>query len=105
MFVPGNNPGMMADAHIYGPDSIMLDLEDSVTMAEKDAARLLVYNALRSIDFGDTEIETLNGFLTDELGRIPEEHSTFDVEAKGYVFHVCGVRNGVIGKVRVKKIE
>ena len=26
MFVPGNNPGMMADAHIYGPDSIMLDL-------------------------------------------------------------------------------
>ena len=37
---------MMADAHIYGPDSIMLDLEDSVTMAEKDAARLLVYTSL-----------------------------------------------------------
>jgi len=56
MFVPGNNPGMMADAHIYGPDSIMLDLEDSVTMAEKDAARLLVYNALKSIDYGTTEM-------------------------------------------------
>ena len=56
MFVPGNNPGMMADAHIYGPDSIMLDLEDSVTMAEKDAARLLVYNALKSIDYGGTEM-------------------------------------------------
>ena len=56
MFVPGNNPGMMADAHIYGPDSIMLDLEDSVTMAEKDAARLLVYNALKTIDYGDTEM-------------------------------------------------
>ena len=56
MFVPGNNPGMMADAHIYGPDSIMLDLEDSVTMAEKDTARLLVYNALKSIDYGDTEM-------------------------------------------------
>ena len=40
MFVPGNNPGMMQDAYIYHPDSIMLDLEDSVTMAEKDAARL-----------------------------------------------------------------
>ena len=49
MFVPGNNPGMMADAHIYGPDSIMLDLEDSVTMAEKDAARLLVYEILRTL--------------------------------------------------------
>lgn len=56
MFVPGNNPGMMADAHIYGPDSIMLDLEDSVTMAEKDSARNLVYNALKSIDYGDTEM-------------------------------------------------
>ena len=56
MFVPGNNPGMMADAHIYGPDSIMLDLEDSVTMAEKDTARLLGYNALKSIDYGDTEM-------------------------------------------------
>ena len=50
MFVPGNNPGMMQDAYIYRPDSIMLDLEDSVTMAEKDAARLLVYNALKTID-------------------------------------------------------
>jgi len=56
MFVPGNNPGMMADAHIYGPDSIMLDLEDSVTITEKDTARLLVYNALKTIDYGDTEM-------------------------------------------------
>ena len=56
MFVPGNNPGMMQDAFIYGPDSIMLDLEDSVTMAEKDTARLLVHNALISIDSGTTEM-------------------------------------------------
>ncbi len=56
MFVPGNNPAMMQDAFIYGPDSIMLDLEDSVTMAEKDAARLLVHNALKTIDYGDTEM-------------------------------------------------
>ena len=56
MFVPGNNPGMMADAYIYGPDSIMLDLEDSVTMAEKDTARLLVHNALKTIDYGATEM-------------------------------------------------
>ena len=56
MFVPGNNPAMMQDAFIYGPDSIMLDLEDSVTMTEKDAARLLVYKALRTIDYGGTEM-------------------------------------------------
>ena len=36
MFVPGNNPGMIRDAHIYGADSIMFDLEDSVAYTEKD---------------------------------------------------------------------
>ena len=69
MFVPGNNPGMMADAHIYGPDSIMLDLEDSVTMAEKDAARLLVYNALKSIDYGTTEMVVRINPLNTPYGR------------------------------------
>ena len=69
MFVPGNNPGMMADAHIYGPDSIMLDLEDSVTMAEKDAARLLVHNALKSIDFGGTEMVVRINPLSTPYGR------------------------------------
>ena len=56
MFVPGNNPAMMQDAYIYGPDSIRLDLEDSVSTAEKDTARLLDYNALKTIDYGDTEM-------------------------------------------------
>ncbi len=69
MFVPGNNPGMMADAHIYGPDSIMLDLEDSVTLAEKDAARLLVYNALKSIDYGSTEMVVRINPLNTPFGR------------------------------------
>ncbi len=69
MFVPGNNPGMMQDAYIYGADSIMLDLEDSVTMTEKDAARLLVYNALRSIDYGQTEMVVRINPLSTPYGR------------------------------------
>ena len=69
MFVPGNNPGMMADAHIYGPDSIMLDLEDSVTLAEKDAARLLVYHALQSVDYGNTETVVRINPLNTPFGR------------------------------------
>ena len=55
MFIPGNNPGMIRDANIYGADSIMFDLEDSVAYTEKDAARLLVYNALKTLDFGSKE--------------------------------------------------
>ena len=34
MFIPGNNPGMIRDANIYGADSIMFDLEDSVAYTE-----------------------------------------------------------------------
>lgn len=35
MFIPGNNPGMIRDANIYGADSIMFDLEDSVAYTER----------------------------------------------------------------------
>lgn len=56
MFVPGNNPAMVKDAGIYGADSIIFDLEDAVSMAEKDAARDLVYEALQTQDYGDAEL-------------------------------------------------
>jgi citrate lyase subunit beta/citryl-CoA lyase len=46
---------MIRDAHIYGSDSIMFDLEDSVALGEKDAARHLVYQALKFIDYGNIE--------------------------------------------------
>ncbi|MGX6427739.1 citrate (pro-3S)-lyase subunit beta [Levilactobacillus yonginensis] len=56
MFVPGNNPAMVKDAGIYGADSIMFDLEDSVSLPEKDAARVLVYEALQTQDYGNAEM-------------------------------------------------
>lgn len=56
MFVPGNNPSMIRDAYIYKCDSIMFDLEDSVSILEKDSARSLVYHGLTTIDYGDKEL-------------------------------------------------
>ena len=65
MYIPGNNPGMVKDAHIYGADSIMFDLEDSVSLNEKDAARFLVYNALKTIDYEGVEtVVRINGLDT-----------------------------------------
>ena len=46
LFVPGNDPGKLFNAGIYGADSIVFDLEDAVAVGEKDAARDLVRNAL-----------------------------------------------------------
>ncbi|HBN80110.1 MAG TPA: citrate (pro-3S)-lyase subunit beta [Ruminococcaceae bacterium] len=56
LYVPGNNPGMIRDAYIYGSDSIMFDLEDSVSVDQKDSARFLVYEALHTIDYGNKEM-------------------------------------------------
>ncbi|HDQ14707.1 MAG TPA: citrate lyase subunit beta [Sediminispirochaeta sp.] len=55
LYVPGNNPNMVKDAHIYRADSVMFDLEDSVSVHEKDAARFLIFRALKCIDYENTE--------------------------------------------------
>jgi citrate lyase subunit beta/citryl-CoA lyase len=51
LYVPGSEPKYFINAALHGADGIILDLEDSVHPAEKDAARLLVRNALRAVDF------------------------------------------------------
>lgn len=51
MFVPGNNPGKLQSAGIYGADSVIFDLEDAVAITEKDAARHLVHNTIKTISF------------------------------------------------------
>ena len=55
LYLPGNEPKFMLNAALHRPDAIILDLEDSVHHEEKDTARLLVRNALRSLDFGAAE--------------------------------------------------
>jgi citrate lyase subunit beta / citryl-CoA lyase len=55
LYLPGNEPKYFINAALHGPDAVILDLEDSVHHAEKDAARLLVRNALRAVDFGAAE--------------------------------------------------
>lgn len=69
MFVPGNNAGMLKDAHIYGADSLMFDLEDSVSLNEKDTARFLVYNAIKTVDYEGTEIVVRINGLDSPYGR------------------------------------
>lgn len=65
MFVPGNNPAMIKDAQIYGADSIMFDLEDATSINEKDTARFLVHQAVRTLDFSENEIVVrVNGLDT-----------------------------------------
>jgi citrate lyase subunit beta/citryl-CoA lyase len=51
LYLPGNEPKFFLNAGLHKPDGIILDLEDSVVPSEKDAARIMVRNALRSVNF------------------------------------------------------
>ncbi len=76
LYLPGTEPKYFINAGLHGPDAIILDLEDSVHHAEKDAARILVRNTLRAVDFGACErmvrINQLPLGLEDLTEVIPE---------------------------------
>lgn len=55
LFLPGSNAAMLSTAFVYKPDSIMFDLEDAVSLREKDSARLLVFHALQLPVYRDIE--------------------------------------------------
>ena len=52
--------------HFYGADSIMFDLEDAVSLKEKDSARVLVHSALKKhFDYSNVEtVVRINGLDT-----------------------------------------
>jgi citrate lyase subunit beta/citryl-CoA lyase len=55
LYLPGSEPRYYINAALHEPDAVVLDLEDSVHREEKDAARILVRNTLRAVDFGSCE--------------------------------------------------
>jgi citrate lyase subunit beta/citryl-CoA lyase len=55
LYLPGNQGKLMLNAGIHKPDAIILDIEDSVAPSEKNTARLIVRNALRTLDFFGSE--------------------------------------------------
>jgi len=77
LYLPGSEPKYFINAGLHTPDAVILDLEDSVHPAEKDAARILARNALRSVDFSGAErtvrINQLPLGLADLEEVIPEQ--------------------------------
>lgn len=65
LFLNAQMPSLIRDAYLYGPDSLMFDLEDAVAENQKDSARFSLYNALRNIDYGRSEkVVRINGLDT-----------------------------------------
>ncbi len=65
LYVPGNMPGMLQNIPVFDADGVLIDLEDAVPLAEKDAARLLTASFLRTVAVRDREIFVrINGLDT-----------------------------------------
>lgn len=56
LFMPGNNPGMLISSDVLGADMVVFDLEDAVALSEKDSARILVRNALKTLKFRKSKV-------------------------------------------------
>lgn len=55
LFLPGNTPNMLINGNCLGADAVIFDLEDAVAPEQKDAARILVRNTMRYMDFRGCE--------------------------------------------------
>ncbi|MBP1622995.1 MAG: citE 2 [Acidobacteria bacterium] len=51
LYIPGNNAAMIQQGGVYGADCVLLDLEDSISPAEKDSARILLKHTIPAVDF------------------------------------------------------
>lgn len=70
LYVGGTSPGKMLEAQFYHQDCIVYDLEDSVSTNAKDAARFLVYEAVRYHRPKDKYVLIrVNGIYSEELAQ------------------------------------
>jgi citrate lyase subunit beta/citryl-CoA lyase len=109
LYLPGNEPKYFINAGLHEPDGLILDLEDSVAPSQKDAAQLLVRNALRSVDFYGSErmvrINQLPNGLDDLKYIVPHNVHVILIpkcEAAEQVIEIEKEVNGLIKQHNVK---
>lgn len=118
LFLPGNTPNMLINGSCLGADAVIFDLEDAVSPAEKDAARILVRNTMTYMDFrGCERVVRINGIDTPywkedldevlpcrpDLILLPKTSSAADIqEADAYITETekrLGLAAGAVGLV------
>ncbi|ERJ13849.1 HpcH/HpaI aldolase/citrate lyase family protein [Haloplasma contractile] len=81
LFIPGNTPGMLQSADVFDADSIIIDLEDSVSVDEKDSARILLEQLLSKVQFTDVEvIVRMNPFESTDYEKDIEVLQSLDID-------------------------
>ncbi len=75
LYMPGDDMHKIRKATTLGVDSICMDMEDGVAINRKDKARSTISNALKNLDFGNSErLVRINavgtGLETDDLASV-----------------------------------
>ncbi|MDI6453377.1 HpcH/HpaI aldolase/citrate lyase family protein [Peloplasma aerotolerans] len=68
LFIPANSPAMLQNADIFASDGVIFDLEDAVTLSEKDAALHLLDQYLNTTHFNTLEVIIRINGLDTKLG-------------------------------------
>lgn len=106
LFVPADKPAMYRDVIFYKPDTVMFDLEDSVAYSEKDAARHLLIEVLKDINYNSNNIEVcarINGIETEmcekdieavikagvDMIRVPKAETVEDIKTIVNLIEKC----------------
>ncbi|HEV8377108.1 MAG TPA: CoA ester lyase [Candidatus Polarisedimenticolia bacterium] len=84
LFVPGDDARKTAKAAASGADCVILDLEDGVAAAKKQAARETVATSLATVDFGRSERLVRLNPVSSEL-HAGDVEATFPARPDGYV--------------------
>jgi putative hemolysin len=110
----GHTAGLVAMEDIL--ETIVGDILDEYDVEEKEIIRLSEDTYLASgmvrldeledvleITFDTEEFETLNGFLINEIGHLPEDGEHIEVHFKGYRFTASEQVNKVLRQILVEK--
>jgi citrate lyase subunit beta/citryl-CoA lyase len=119
LFVPGNKPRMLEKARTLPADGVFLDLEDSVPVGEKEAARRMVSEALSTGGFGPWTAVRVNDLKTGLMEAdvqdvlvegldvicLPKAESAADIEQVASLIEAMERARGIaVGKVKLLPI-
>ncbi|MBC8572286.1 HlyC/CorC family transporter [Lachnospiraceae bacterium NSJ-46] len=88
----------------YDNDEPLIQKLDQHTYLISGLAPLEQVEEELGTEFGETEFETLNGYLISKLDKIPDEDEHSQIQANGYLFQIEKVANKMIETVKVQRL-
>lgn len=112
----GQTEGLVALEDII--EVIVGDILDEHDEEENDIMRLATGNGyivngttnlneledLFHIEFPEEDIDTVNGFMLYEYGKLPEQQETVQITYQGFIFEALDYEDRMITKVRIRKL-